>query len=287
MTGVIVKGIGGFYYVQTEEGLLESLARGIFRKDNIAPAVGDRVRVGRSVDGQATIEEILPRKNLFVRPPVANVETMVIVIAARDPEPNFYIVDTFAVTAERAGAEVLLCLNKIDLDDGSVREAVEEMYGKVYPILYVSGVDGTGLPDLRRALEGTQAALAGPSGVGKSTLLNALIEHAESEVGEISRRTARGKHTTRHTELFTDGALSLFDTPGFTSFQLEVMDDVELAHYFPEMAALLGACQFADCRHLSEPGCAVKEAVEAGTIHPNRYRSYEEMMRVIESQERY
>jgi ribosome biogenesis GTPase len=287
MTGVIVKGIGGFYYVQTDEGLFESLARGIFRKDNIVPAVGDRVRIGLSPDGQATIDEILPRRNLFTRPPVANVETMVIVAAARDPAPNFYILDLFAVTAEQAGADVLICINKMDLDDGSVRREVEAMYGQIYPTHFTSGRTGEGLEALEQALGGTQAALAGPSGAGKSTLLNAMIEHAESKTGPVSRRSARGRHTTRHTELYTDGTLSLFDTPGFTSFQLDEMDASELAGYFPEMEKLAGSCRFNDCRHLAEPDCSVVEAVERGAIHESRYRSYRDMMDAIESREKY
>lgn len=287
MTGVIVKGIGGFYYVQTEHGLYECLARGIFRKENMAPAVGDRVRIGISKDGQATIDEILPRRNLFERPPVANVETMVLVVAVQNPQPNFYILDSFAVTAEKYDAEVFICVNKTDLDDGTFRASVEQMYGGIYPVFFVSGKTGEGVAELEQALAGTQAALAGPSGVGKSTLINLLIEHAESETGEISKRSARGRHTTRHTELYADGKLSLFDTPGFSSFIIDDISEMELSAYFPEMEALAGACRFLDCRHMEEPGCAVRSAVAVGSIHESRYRSYRDMMVVIQAMERY
>ncbi|NLV69868.1 MAG: ribosome small subunit-dependent GTPase A [Clostridiales bacterium] len=287
MTGVIVKGIGGFYYVETDDGLHECRARGIFRKNNITPAVGDRVRIGFSPEGQATVDEILPRTNMFRRPPVANVETMVLVIAARDPLPNCYLTDLFAVTAELAGAAVILCVNKMDLAGEDVRNDMIDMYGGVYPIHFVSGKTGEGIDRLEQALQGTQAALAGPSGVGKSTLLNVLMGEEKNPAGTISEKTARGRHTTRHTELFTGNGMKLFDTPGFTSYDPGEMEEDELSRCFPEIRSLEGSCRFQDCRHVSEPDCAVLSAVEEGRIAPSRYRSYKEMLKIIRSQEKY
>jgi ribosome biogenesis GTPase len=287
MTGVIVKGIGGFYYVETEDGLHECRARGILRKGGMVPTVGDHVRIGFSADGQGTIDEILPRINSFRRPPVANVETMVLVIAAKDPEPNFYLVDLFAVTAELAGADVLLCVNKVDLVDEQVRRTVDEIYRAVYPLHFVSGRTGEGIGSLKAALLGTQAALAGPSGVGKSTLLNVLMESEKNPTGEISAKTARGRHTTRHTELFTGEGLKLFDTPGFTSYDPALIEEDALAACFPEIQTLSEGCRFQDCRHLSEPDCAVRQAAEAGKVHPSRYRSYQEMLKEIRSRKKY
>lgn len=287
MTGVIVKGIGGFYYVETESGLHECRARGILRKGGRVPAVGDRVRIEFSADGQATIDEILPRTNSFRRPPVANVETMVLVIAAKDPDPNFYLVDLFAVTAELSGARVLLCVNKIDLVDEQARRKVDEIYRDVYPVHFVSGKTGEGIGSLKDALLGTQAALAGPSGAGKSTLLNLLMKSEKNPTGTISAKTARGRHTTRHTELFTGEGLRLFDTPGFTSYDPALIEETALARCFPEIQARSGGCRFQDCRHFSEPDCAVRQAVEAGQIHSSRYRSYQEMLKEIRSRKKY
>jgi ribosome biogenesis GTPase len=287
MTGVIVKGIGGFYYVLTDEGLHECRARGIFRKNRVTPTVGDRVRIGFSPEGQGTIDEIFPRLNLFQRPPVANVETMVLVVAARDPKPNYYILDLFAVAAEHAGASVILCVNKMDLAGDDVRREMAETYGRVYPPHFVSGLTGEGVPELKRALQGTQAALAGPSGAGKSTLLNLLMGAGKSLTGAVSGKTSRGRHTTRYTELFAGEGMKIFDTPGFTSFDLEKTEPEELPDYFPEMGEFKGACRFQDCRHDSEPDCAVRSAAEKGIIHPSRYRSYREMLKTIRSQPKY
>lgn len=287
MTGIIVKGIGGFYYVETENGLHECRARGIFRKSGVTPTVGDRVRIEFSQEGQATIDEILPRINIFRRPPVANVETMVLVMAAKDPRPNYYLIDLFAVTAELAGAVVMLCINKMDLAEEAIRNDATQIYGGIYPLHFVSGKTGEGMENLKQALQGTQAALAGPSGVGKSTLLNVLMEGKKNPTGTISDKTARGRHTTRHTELFTGKGMKLFDTPGFTSYDLGAMEEEELAPCFPEIHALNGSCRFQDCRHVSEPDCAVRAAAEEGSIHPSRYHSYKEMLKVIGSQAKY
>ncbi|NCB41482.1 MAG: ribosome small subunit-dependent GTPase A [Clostridia bacterium] len=287
MIGVIVKGIGGFYYVLAEDQIYECKARGIFRKNHETPMVGDRVEINVSLDEQNTVDAILPRTNVFERPPVANVETMVLVVAAKDPEPNMFLVDRFTVAARAADADVILCVNKMDLASDAVLREFSEIYASVYPLFFVSGKTGTGLSQLKNALQGCQAAFAGPSGVGKSTLLNILLGAERNITGTLSEKTSRGKHTTRHTELFAGEGLKIFDTPGFTSFELTHVQEPELQYFFPEMAPLLGQCRFDDCIHLFEPGCAVIDAVAHGQIHKSRYQSYVDMLNVIKAKKKY
>ena len=285
MTGTIIRGIGGFYYVQTDSGLWECKARGILRKRGHTPAVGDRVRLAEEGPGLGTIEEILPRLNHFERPPVSNVEAMLLVTSAREPEPDLLLIDLFAVTASRAGAAVILCVNKVDLAEGDSLAALEAIYAPLYPFHLVSGRTGEGLEALRQELLGVQAALTGASGVGKSTLLNALLGREVNPTGEVSRRTSRGRHTTRHVELFVEQGLLLFDTPGFTSFELAAMPPVQLRDCFPEMQPLAEDCRFSDCLHALEPDCAVRAAVEEGSIAPSRYRSYRTLLEDLQAKE--
>ena len=209
LQGTIVKGIAGFYYVLAGEGesrtLYECKARGIFRLDGITPLAGDRVTISLQEDGTGSIDEILPRVNVFDRPPVANVETMVLVAASKEPEPNFPLLDRFCVMAEQKNCRIAVCVNKADIGDPAVLQRFRNVYGPVYPVFIVSTVTGEGFEELRAFLKGTQAALAGPSGVGKSSIANVLLDFEASETGEISRKTLRGKNTTRHTELFDAG----------------------------------------------------------------------------------
>ena len=276
MTGEIVKGIGGFYYVVTPEGTYQCRARGLFKKKKITPTVGDRVRVTILDDEEAVIDEILPRRNIFVRPAVSNVDLMVTVVAAKDPEPNTRVIDRMLVTTERSGAEAALCINKTDLDAGGA-ERIGSIYEDLYPVIYISCVTGEGTEDLKKLIRGRRVALTGPSGVGKSTILNALKPEAEAETGTVSDKTQRGRHTTRHVELFDlPENTVVFDTPGFTSFEMQPAadEDLPLDRYFPEMEPFLGCCRYDNCRHVSEPGCRIKEAVERGEIAGSRYRSY-------------
>ena len=291
LTGTIVKGIAGFYYVLTGEGadrrVYECKARGIFRKDGITPLAGDRVSLSVLEDGSGSVDEILPRVNVFDRPPVANVETMILVAASKEPEPNFPLLDRFCVMAEQKNCRIAVCVNKADIGDPAILQRFRNVYGPVYPVFIISTKTGEGVEELRAFLKGTQAALAGPSGVGKSSIANILLEDEAMETGEISRKTLRGRNTTRHTELFDAGDFRLFDTPGFTSFELGEVEEDQLQHYFPEFAPYLGHCRFDNCRHMDEPGCAVAKAAEEKKISRRRYASYKDMMKFLQQQEKY
>lgn len=291
LQGTIVKGIAGFYYVLAGEGddrkVYECKARGIFRKDGVTPLAGDRVLMSVQEDGSGSVDEILPRINVFDRPPVANVETMILVAAAREPEPNFPLLDRFCVMAEQKNCRIAVCVNKADIGDPDMLRRFRNVYGPVYPVFIVSTVTGEGAEELRAFLKGTQAALAGPSGVGKSSIANLLLRSDAMETGEISRKTLRGKNTTRHTELFDAGEFRLFDTPGFTSFELGEVEEAQLQHFFPEFAPYLGKCRFDNCRHLDEPGCAVAKAAADKKISRRRYASYKDMMKYLQQLEKY
>ena len=291
LTGTIVKGIAGFYYVLAGEGedrrVYECKARGIFRKDGITPLAGDRVSLSVLDDGSGSVDEILPRVNVFDRPPVANVETMILVAAPREPEPSFPLLDRFCVMAEQKNCRIAVCVNKADIGDPAILRRFRNVYGPVYPVFIISTKTGEGVEELRSFLKGTQAALAGPSGVGKSSIANILLENEAMETGEISRKTLRGRNTTRHTELFDAGDFRLFDTPGFTSFELGDVEEDQLQHFFPEFAPYLGKCRFDNCRHLDEPDCAVAKAAADKAISRRRYASYKDMMKFLQQQEKY
>ena len=290
MKGLIRKGIGGFYYVQTEAGLIEAKGRGIFKKDGITLAVGDFVDIDiiEEADKKGVINEILPRKNQFIRPPIVNVDVFLIVFAATRPKPNFALVDKFLVMAEMHNVEAVICINKCDGASETEIAEMKAVYESVYPVLCVSGKTGQGLAELEAQIAGKTAALAGPSGVGKSTILNAMIPHANMETGEISEKTKRGKHTTRHVELFSvDGGGMVFDTPGFTSFEILEAGEADLRLYYPEIERYEGQCRYDNCRHMTEPDCAVREAVRKGEIHRSRYASYKANLEEIRSRKKY
>ncbi|MDR1573311.1 MAG: ribosome small subunit-dependent GTPase A [Clostridiales Family XIII bacterium] len=288
MKGLIVKGVGGFYRVRPE-GADRSVsyscrARGIFKKDGLTPTVGDFVEFEALDEEEGVVNAILPRRNLFVRPPIANVDLFIVMIAAAQPAPNLAIVDKLIVSAEQAQIEILLCINKTDLVSSESLRRVTDVYAGLYPVIELSCVCGVGTDLFPPLLAGKKSALAGPSGVGKSTLINCLRGVADGraaacgvalETGAISSKTERGRHTTRHVELFDVGADGMiFDTPGFTSFAVFGAEAAELASYYPEMRECLGACRFDDCRHLKEPDCAVRAALSDGRIAASRYASY-------------
>ncbi len=205
MRGLILKGIGGFYYVETEKGLIEAKGRGIFKKDGITLAVGDDVEITILEDDETkgVIEKIYPRKNCFIRPPIANVDAFIVVFAATSPAPNFPVIDKFLVNAEKHGIEPIICINKKDLVSEDEIEEIKSIYDSAYEVVAVSTITGEGLDELSALIKGKKAALAGPSGVGKSSILNQLHPSANMETGEVSKKTARGKHTTRHVEIFS------------------------------------------------------------------------------------
>ena len=290
MEGLIIKGIGGFYYVDTGSEIIEAKGRGIFKKDGITLAVGDKVELEiiDEAEKKGVINSIYPRKNQFIRPPIANVDTFVVVFAASKPKPHLVLVDKFLVMAEMHGVEAVICINKSDLVSPEVLAEYRAIYGNIYPVIAVSARTGEGMDELKQAVSGKTAALAGPSGVGKSTIINALIPHANMETGSISEKTKRGKHTTRHVEIFrADGGGRIFDTPGFTSFEIMEAEEDNLMHYYPDIDRYSANCYYDNCRHLKEPSCAVREALNEGKIHRLRYESYAANMEEIKNRRKY
>lgn len=275
--GLIIKGVGGFYYVETAERTYQCRARGLFKKQGLTPMVGDRVTIEVTEDEEVEgyVTAIHPRTNQFIRPPIANVDLLFVVAAMRHPAPNLRLIDRFLVMAQMADTEAVLCFNKSDLSDNETQADLMRIYGNSYKVFFLSAKDGDGLESLQDYAAGKQVALAGPSGVGKSTILNHLCKAASAETGEVSRKTRRGRHTTRHVEIFPmDRGGKVFDTPGFTSFDILEAEEADLAGYYPEMRPFLGQCRFDNCRHIKEPDCRVRQAVEEGLISPERYESY-------------
>lgn len=275
MNGKIIKGIGGFYYVRAADNTVyECKARGIFRKDNIKPCIGDEVEI--SVEGgKGSIEKIYPRSSYLIRPPVANIDVLVIVAAAADPEPNIFLIDKLLVNAEESGISPVICINKTDIKSD---EDLREIYEKAgYPVVSVCADSGDGFDALMPYIKGKTSAFAGLSGVGKSTILN-ILTGTEQETGAVSDKIKRGKHTTRHVELLDVicGGYAL-DTPGFSSFEINRINAGDLYKYFPEMRDLEDECRFKGCSHINEPDCAVKSRVESGQIAKSRYKSYCEL----------
>jgi len=274
--GVIVKALSGFYYVQTADGLLECRARGRLRLDGTSPLVGDRVLCSRDDQGRGRVDRVMERRNWFIRPTVANIDALVFVAANTNPVTDPFLIDRVSVIAEEADCELIVCLNKTDLD---VCEALYRTYcGAGFTVIRTSAETGEGIEALRAALCGKISAFTGNSGVGKSSLLNRLLPGAAIPTAEVSERLGRGKHTTRHVELFTleEGSF-VADTPGFASFEVEQVKPVpkeRLQFCFREFAPYIGRCRFDDCMHRREPGCAVTEALQNGKIAPSRYDSY-------------
>lgn len=273
--GIIIKGIGGFYYVKAEGRVLECKARGRFRNEKITPLVGDMVDIVEK-SGGSMIQSILPRKTELIRPSVANVDQAVIVFACTKPEPNLNLLDRFLVLSAHNRLETVICLNKLDLTGSEAADRIAEPYRKAgYVCIYTSTVTGQGIEELRNALKNKITVFAGPSGVGKSSILNKLQPSLKLKTGDISEKLERGRHTTRHSELMEfDGGGYVVDTPGFSSLDIDFISKEEIEYCFPEFNDFRGLCRFTGCSHISEPGCAVKEAVKNNAISETRYASY-------------
>lgn len=273
---VIIKALSGFYYVQTPEGILECKARGRFRMDGTSPLVGDIVVCSRDQNGKGRIDKIEERKNFFIRPAVANIDTLVFIAANTNPVTNPFLIDRVSVIAEDAGCELIICVNKTDIDKG--RELYDIFTLAGYKVISISAKTGEGIEELRDALRGKISAFTGNSGVGKSSILNMLLPGINIPVGEVSEKLGRGKHTTRHVELYCiQDDTYIADTPGFASFEIEMMSAIpteELQYDFIDFAPYVGKCRFNNCAHLKEPGCAVREALAKGEISQSRYNSY-------------
>lgn len=277
INGRIVKGIGGFYYVESSDSseLAECRARGVLRHQKIKPMVGDFVSISQDREGNMAIAKIEKRKNAFVRPPVANVDIAIIVFAAVDPEPNFLLLDKLLIASEEKQVEPIICITKTDIAERPVIDQIKEIYSQTpYTFIEMHDNDQEALNRLEACVSGKTSFLAGPSGVGKSTLANRLCSQASMETGALSQKLGRGRHTTRHVELLklkTGGYL--LDTPGFSSLQLnETITPEDLRYFFPEFEE--GRCRFNTCLHHNEPDCYVKEQLENGKISKSRYENY-------------
>ncbi len=276
MQGIILRGVGGFYYALDEQGSVQTIrAQGKLRREQMKPMVGDKVEMTPGNDDEhGWILRILPRATQLTRPPVANIDTVLVVLAAAAPDPDALLADRLIVNARRAGLRVRLAVNKLDLDPAKAAALASQYAGADVSPMAVSTRTGEGIDALRNSLRGSVHALAGQSGAGKSSLVNALYGLG-AETGDISRRIERGKNTTRHCELFPlPGGGMVLDTPGFSLLETELFDPAELKGYYPEFQPYEGKCFFQGCAHASEPRCAVRAAVEAGNIDTSRHARY-------------
>lgn len=285
LEGKITKGIGGFYYIDTEKGIYECRARGIFRKQKITPLVGDRVKIS-IVDEETkkgVVEEIDKRDTELIRPPIANVDKALIVFAVKNPKPHLSLLDRFIVLAEKENLEIVIVLTKADLDDDNTLEKIASIYElSGYKVIPVSNKTKLNIDKIKEELKGSVVVFAGPSGVGKSSLLNEIDGNFQLQTGEVSDKIKRGKHTTRHAELLKlECGGMVADTPGFSSLTLDDIEENELKEYFIEFYNY-DDCKFGSrCVHENEPGCGVKEAVESGDISKERYDSYIQLLNEI------
>lgn len=292
MRGKIIKGIAGFYYVHAEDGEVYACrAKGIFRKDHYKPLVGDDVEITilDEKDREGNLIRIFPRKTSLIRPAVANVDQAFVIFAMEDPRPNFVLLDRFLIMMEKEGIPAVICFNKKELaEEQEVRRLCEIYGGCGYRVVPASVHRGEGLEEIRELLRGKTTVVAGPSGVGKSSLTNLLQEEVRMETGEISRKLKRGRHTTRHSQIIpVSGDTYLVDTPGFTSLYLTDMEEQELKGYFPEFSRYEDKCRFPGCRHIHEPDCAVKEALGRQEISSLRYEDYLELYSELKEKRRY
>ena len=301
MTGTVVKGIGGFYFVYDGNEVVMGKARGNLKRNKELIYVGDTVDFDideNDKDGECVIHRVIERRNYLTRPPVSNLDILVVVFSLVSPDVNYPVVDKLIAGCELAGISPVICISKTDLVTAEETAEAAGIYSSIYPVACINGLNGDGTEDLRQLIKGKNVALAGPSGVGKSTITNLLhagekgIEEAEEKLlkavtGRISNKTGRGRHTTRHVEIFplSDGTM-LYDTPGFTSLDMPLIEPIAVRELFPEFRGLTGDCRYSDCMHINEPDCAVKEALSRGEISRTRYDSYLTMTEEVKKWQR-
>ena len=292
MQGKIIKGIAGFYYVHVVEfGIYECKAKGAFRKEKVKLLVGDNVEIDVLDEEKklGNVVGLLPRENELIRPAVANIEQALVVFAITKPKPHFNLLDRFLVMMESKKIPIILCFNKKDIAEEKEIRELEEIYESCgYRIIFTSAKEEENIKLVKEVLQGKTTAVAGPSGVGKSSLINLFQSAIQMETGSISEKIERGKHTTRHSELIPiDEESYIMDTPGFSSLYVNAFEKEELKYYFPEFEQYEGLCKFNGCDHIHEPNCAVKQAVEEGKIHRVRYENYMEMYKELQEKRRY
>lgn len=302
MIGKIIKGIAGFYYVSIIEneydnsntpsmGVFECKAKGAFRNEGVKPLVGDNVQIEilDEANKKGNIIRIIERRNSLIRPAVANVDQALVIFAAAKPTPNLNLLDRFLISMEYQDVDCIICFNKTDVADNNYLEELEDIYTKSgYKVLFASTKTNEGIDNIKKLLHGKTTVLAGPSGVGKSSLTNALIPKANMQTGDISSKIERGRHTTRHSEIFPINECSfLFDTPGFSSLYVNDIEKNELRYYFREFEVYNDTCRFLGCIHVNEPDCSVKRAIEEGLISTSRYENYKMFIEEISSKRKY
>ena len=274
--GIVMQSNGGFYYVEVADTVYTCKARGSFRKEGISPVAGDHVEISVMDSENGTVEKVLPRRNVLLRPPVANLDLLVLVVSVTEPAPNLQVIDKMIAIAEQNDIEPVLCFNKTDLESGEQLAATYRAAG--FECFIVSALHPETVRPLYEYLQGKVCAFTGNSGVGKSSILNALDPDLQIETGEISKKLGRGRHTTRCATLFHVGSGLIVDTPGFSSLDVgmveENLDRDQLVFCFREFDKYFGKCRFSTCAHIKEPGCAVRAAVETGEVASSRYESY-------------
>lgn len=290
-SGRLIKGIGGFYYVDVNDEIFECKARGLFRKKKIVPVVGDYVEIDilDHEKKKGVIEKIKDRKNELIRPSVSNVDQAIVVFAVTQPDPHLSLLDRFLVLAESQKLDIVICLNKVDLARKEEYDEIVSTYVSAgYKVILTSNKQNIGIDELREELKNKTTVFAGPSGVGKSTLLNHIHPGLRLQTGEISTKISRGKHTTRHAELIGIGENSwVVDTPGFSSLDMNFIGEDDLEFYFPEFEPFIEDCKFNSCKHINEPSCGVKEGLKDGKIAESRYESYIHFIEEIRKHRRY